>query len=801
MTTHQRAVAVSRHGQTFALTFSYHPELVDAARLLPYATFDRETKLWTSPVCLQSVERLRTWDHKGWLVSSVDTLLTDEDTLTAVMDAVLRPGSSRRPYTVTVAGGNDTVFSRLRAIGGSAWDKKAKCLTFPPTAASALVDLVAAGLLSDPETLLASHAATIAFDPRVGRCTIVGNRDAATVFGNHFPHSDVAASWKDKGLDVGFLDDFTTSMYNGELVRAHGAGSPEGLNVTLYPFQRVNARIASLRPGHAIFDEPGLGKTMSGIAAGMWKLQEGTAERIIVICPAAVRTQWAHEITRATGHEDITVVTGSATVRKKAIDNALADSHRWIVCHYDILSRDKNILSDIFTNAYVIADEAHRIKSSQAARTKALRSLSAASAGRLALTGTPVETNPSEWFDILSGWVTPGILGSPGDFNERYRWKNQWGGYEGARNIGELASRSRYLYTRHTKADVAQHLPPLQVQQQELDPEPSYAAALRRAHADAAHEIRNAATETLAKRQSRTDGQGALLDEGQAEKVSDGADMTAVGLLRLLCSSPKLVLESDSAAAQAMRDAGLVPDIDGPKVDYLRTVAAGLKTTYERRMASQPAGSVPTPADVMSERMVIFTFSERMARLLGDRLTEDGVGHVLFTGSVTSGARDTAIATFTDPASDVQIFISTDAGAEGLNLGKCCSLLVNADLAWTASKMAQRAQRIHRVDSTATHYHVINLTLTATLEAGIVRMLESRADLTDTLLGEHGSRSRTTGKRRRRGEENLLADALSALDDNDPLLRVPAVRKKSRSSVDVVAVEPNTQMDLLADSA
>lgn len=746
-----RAVAVERNHDTLRLTFPYDPELVAAVKGLPFATFHSETRSWTAPLSAQAVSELRTWHHRGWTETSIDDLLARGETPAAVAEAVLGTGSRHRPYTVRVGGGGDRLFSRLRSIPGATWDRRLHALTYPPAAGAALADLVAVGTVADPESVLASHDATICYDTRTGRIVCQGNPRAAAVFATHFPNVDVVSEWRSKGLDVGFLDDLGEQMYRGELIRAAGdAAPPEGLGVDLFSYQATSAAIAAVRDGHAVFDEPGLGKTITGIAAGVHRLRAG-ATRVLVVCPAAVRTQWANEIVRVTGADDVAVVTGSAARRADTVHAAIAAGTRWVVCHYDVLSRDRKLLAGLFAGAYVIADEAHRLKNPDAARTKAMRALSRGAVGRLALTGTPIETNPAEWFDILSGWVHPGILGGPAEFNDRYRWPNQWGGWDGARNTAELRSRSAALYSRHTKRQVAAHLPPLLVSHQVLDPGDGYAAALRRAHADAADEIRAAA--------APRNGQALLLDQGEEAAAEAAADMTAVGLLRLMCSSPRLVAQSDAPSAKALCEAGLVPDIDGPKVDYLRTVAAGLRTAQINRLAAAGDGHTPDCDEVRGERMVVFTFSSRMAKLLHARLTEDGVPSLLFTGETSANARDAAVAAFTDPASDAVAFICTDAGAEGLNLGRCCSLLINADLAWTASRMAQRAQRIHRVDGTASRYQVINLTLAGTLEGGIVKMLEGRADLADTLLGEAGSRSQTTG-RRRRGEADLLSEAL-----------------------------------------
>lgn len=746
-------VTLTREGSVFRLAFAYHPDLVSEIRALPYATFDTDSKTWTCLVCTQAVDTLRSWFVAGRVDVNVDGLLAVGENIKPVAPAVLRRGSGKRPYVVVIGVKSDQTYAKLRSVVGASWDKRLGGLTYPPSSAAALADLVSRGSIADPDRVLSSGTgALVMFDARDGAFKVkTEDARAQAAFDESFPARDVVTAWQEKGLEVDFLDEFTRSMYAGELARAHPLDTPEGFKIDLFPHQRVNYSIAVAREGHAVFDEPGLGKSATAIAAGYTLLTQQKISRVIVVVPAAVRTQWAMEITRFTGQEDIAVVKGGPKSRNAAYE--MAQTSRWLVVHYDVLTRDMASLRPLFAGAFVIADEAHRVKSREAARTKALRELSKACHSRLALTGTPVETSPEEWFEILSGWAMPGCLGSPYEFNERYRWKNRWGGYEGARNISELRQRSVPFYTRHTKSEVADFLPPLRVQHLALDAPTAYAAALRRAHADAVAEIRRSRVD----RDSRS-GELTLLDEGEDEKT--GAEMTAVGLLRLLCSSPRIVAESDSASAKALLEAGLVPDEDGPKLDELRTMAAGLKAAQEVRKAKSSPEHQPTAAEVTGERMVVFTFSKRMANLISKRFKEDGIKHVLYTGDTSSQARDDAVAQFIDPTSDVIAFVSTDAGAEGLNLGRCCNLLVNFDLAWTASRMAQRAQRIHRLDGTAPRYLVVNLTVAGTIEAGILKLLESRADLTDALFGEEGGRLQATG--RGRGGLSLVAEAFAA---------------------------------------
>lgn len=761
-----RAIYLTREGEVFRLSFRFHPTILEHVKALPHAAFDPASRTWTAAVCAQSVQTLRAWYLAGRVDVPVDDLLAPGEDPAPAAPATLRAGPGRRPYAVSIAVRGDNTFDRLKKLPGASWNKRAAALTYPGAAAAALAELVKRGVLADPEKLLSPHEMTIIFDTRTGDFTFHGaDQRAAAAFEHHFPASDVVAAWQSKGLDVGFLDDFTTAMYAGELARVGPGLQPEGLRVDLYPFQRANVAAAIEREGFAIFDGPGLGKTIQGVAVGHHLLQVGAVTRVVAIVPASVRTQWAGEISRFTGagSKDVVVIDGDLKKRKLAYNAAKLS--RWVLVHYDVLARDQELMASLFDGALVIADEAHRLKTYTAKRTIAALELSSRAARRLALTGTPTERDVTEWYQVLSGFTCPGVLGSPDDYNTRYRYPATFG-YEGSRNLPELRHRSRLYYGRHTKEQVAAHLPPLQVQQVVLDPDPAYAAALRRAHREAANELRTAAHERLGRGHAGT----VLLEQSAADEVATGAEMTAVGMLRMLCSSPRLIAASDSAAAAVIREAGLVPDEDGPKLDELRVMLAefnAAQTVRKEAMAREGITRV-TPEMVHGERVVIFTFSKVMADLICERMVEDGISHVKYTGDTSRTERDAAQAAFIDPSSDVIAFVATDAAAEGLNLGRCCSTLIQFDPAWTASRATQRANRIHRIDGTAPSYRVINFVVAGTMEHGVVRLLEQRADMSDALFGEEGSRAQVSGKRTKASARSLVEEALGQWDLDNP---------------------------------
>jgi SNF2 family DNA or RNA helicase len=737
----ERPVYLTREGDLFKLVFEYDQALVERCHQLYYATYDGTA--WYAEVCAQNVDMLRAWFSEGGLTDvSVDELVAPDETLAHVAAARLRPGRASRPYSVQLGTRVEGLYQRLHSLPGAKWEKASHSLTYPSLASVALAEMVKRGVVEDPSRLLTPADITVAFDGRSGKFSVRGDERAQVAFDRLFPGRDVVGTWKDKGFDVAFADGFSEEVYRGEMARVGGGLQPEGFKIALFPYQAQNVAVGVERNGIGVLDAPGLGKTATAIAWGH-ELMENRQEagRTVVVVPGAVRTQWAREIARFTGLETdkkgmplsgVTVIDGDKKKRTKLYEEA--KSSRWVILNYDLLALDYKLIAPLVAGSLLVADEAHRLKSPTAKRTKAMRDLAARASRRMALSGTPVENNPGEWYNVLSGFAVPGVFGSPTEFLSRYQYPNRWGGYEGARNLGELRERSRVHYVRHTKAEVATHLPPLRVQHTPIDPEPSYMSALKRAHREARDEIAQAAQ----------DRAGRYLDPFDAEaweEVQTGADMTAVGMLRLLCLSPRLVVESDSESARALCESGLVPEVDGPKLDELRTMAGEM----------QSAG----------ERVVVFTFSKKMADLISTRFTEDGIRHVTFTGADSSSARDDAVLAFTSAPTEEDpgptVFVATDAGAEGLNLGKQCSTLVNLDIPWTPGRFEQRSNRIHRLDGTAPHYLVRNMTLKGTLEEGILRMVEQKADLVDAIFGEAGGRTRTTG----RAGRSIFEEALS----------------------------------------
>ena len=717
-----RPIYLTRESSVFKLAFNYNISLVEKVKSLPYAKYDGETKTWSVDVSEQAVLSLRNWfETEGLTDVYVDDLLLPGEILHPAAAATLRPGSLKRPYVVHVGTRDENLFSRLRSIPGAQWDKNEQGLSYPATSVSALSELVTRGILTDSMRLLTPADITVTFDGRTGVFKVIGDSRAQDAFNKNFPGRDVVSEWLAKGFDVAFVDSLTEEIYKGERARVSGSLQPSGLLAPLFEFQAVNVAVAVERTGFAVWDQPGLGKTATAIGWA-WELMVNRkeADRAVIVVPGAIKTQFAREITRFTGSTSIVVIDGDK--KKREILYTQAADAQWVVLNYDLLHLDYKLIAPLVSGSLLVADEAHRLKNRTSKRTQAMRNLALKSSRRLALSGTPIENNPGEWYTLMNGFVAPGLFGGVLEFFNRYTYPGRFGGFEGARNLNELKQRSSPHYIRNRKDQVATHLPALLVKNQIIDPDAKLAAALKQAHRDARDEIAQAAI----------DKRNAGVLGGQVEdEIEMGAAMTAVGMLRLMCSSPKLIWQSTAPSAIAMTQAGLIPDIDGPKLDELRLLASEMQVT--------------------GERIVVFTGFRSMADLIAQRFDEDGIRYVMFTGATNAKNRDKAVAAFTTPWSDAEpgptVFLATDAASEGLNLGKCCSTLVNFDLAFKPSTMIQRANRIHRVDGDVTkRYMVVNFTLSKTIEEGIIKLVGAKADLSDAILGESGGRKNVTGR-------------------------------------------------------
>ncbi len=169
--------------------------------------------------------------------------------------------------------------------------------------------------------------------------------------------------------------------------------TPDGLE--LWPFQRAGVEYVMRRKHALIGDQPGLGKTPMGIVTA----NEMRAKRILVVCPANIRLQWAKQIRAWSIMEGRYIV---YPILKST--DGVHPRAEWTIISYDLLRSapiHRALLEQRFD--FVILDEAHYLKTPNARRTKAVfgnNGISSVCGNILGLTGTPLPNRPKECYTI-----------------------------------------------------------------------------------------------------------------------------------------------------------------------------------------------------------------------------------------------------------------------------------------------------------------------------------------------------------------------------------------------------------------
>lgn len=672
----------------FRLVFRYDRDLVAKVRDLPHACYDPPTRSWVFPVCAESVAGLRG-------LADFPVLRKRDPVFDRSFGSVALVGGP--PWRLSTVEPESELVRKFLAAAGR---RRNQMWVIPDTQTAVVAELVHSGEVADPFRLLSGDGKVrVCYDAvSAGFKVFVdcGRREQAeTMFRSAFPGCDVVKRWVEMGHDTCFADGFSEKVYSS-MLSTEGVQPPD-FGVDLYPYQREAVAKALQLDGLLIADEAGLGKTAQAVAVGAECLRTGSASRVVAVVSGSLRTQWADEIRKFTG-EEATVVHGTKKVRAglyRSVD-------RWVVVHYDVLWPDRELTSGLCEDAVLLVDEVHRVRNQRTNRTKAVRALAREAEKTVALSATTVENNPGEWFSTLDGLCNPGVFGSFDSYAGLYMTQNTFGGWAGARNLGLLRTRSAPFFVRRRKKDVASFLPRLRVDRVPVDYDRKYGKILGRLHREAKKELMGVVASP------------------------EAAPLTACTMLRMLCSTPKLLLRSESKSAQALVATGLIPDVDGPKLD----VAFRLGRDYA----------------AASQRVLMFVSFELSAVLLSNRFRKEGLGTVIMTGGSTRSERDEAVAAFNAPDSGVDVAVFTDVAAEGLNLDKQCSTLVNVDIPWTPGRLEQRANRIHRLSSpTDRRYRVVNLCLRNTMEDRMMYFLDSKADMMDDIYGESDGRERIGG--------------------------------------------------------
>lgn len=539
---------------------------------------------------------------------------------------------------------------------------------------------------------------------------------------------------------------FHAKYFAHELTRRHGANDAGRLSQSLFeasvdlnPHQIEAALFALKSPlskGVLLADEVGLGKT---IEAGIVLCQYWSERRrrLLVICPASLRKQWALELEEKF---NLPCVVLDAKTSREFLKKGLSPLNQKaiVVLSYNYANKIRDELKAIQWNLVVI-DEAHKLRNAYRESNKIGQGLRWATEDcrKLLLTATPLQNSLLELYG-LSTLIDDHIFGDVNAFRSQY--VSAGGDLEGLRQrlsgFCRRTLRNQVTeYIRYTeRRAITRPFSPTDDEHKLYEAvsdfllrENSYAIPHRQRHLTelilrkllASSSLAVAGTlETMKARLELLRDEKVRDDPGFAESLIADEDIEGDLLDEIL------ELDDDS------EEAGIDPqDIDRKQLndeilvlDGLATMARGIGTDTKTKslLSALDIGFQQMALTGAQKKALIFTESRRTQFYLKDYLETNGFAGqvVLFSGTNNSpeatavyekwlqqnqgtgriaGSRDIDIRTaliehFRDTAT---ILIATEAASEGVNI-QFCSLVINYDLPWNPQRVEQRIGRCHR---------------------------------------------------------------------------------------------------------
>ena len=449
-------------------------------------------------------------------------------------------------------------------------------------------------------------------------------------------------------------------------------GRLPGVRTTLYPYQVEGVAFLAGTGRALLADDMGLGKTLQAIAAAAWLRQHEGVRRVLIICPASLKHQWAREIERFTGLAT-QIIQGPVAERGVQYRSDAA-------CHivnYELILRDLAVLNETLCPDLVIMDEAQRIKNWRTRIASAVKRIPSRYA--FVLTGTPLENRLEDLYSLMQV-VDPQVLGPLWRYLVDFHVTDDRGKVLGYRNLSVLRKRLAPVMLRRDRRLVREQLPERIVQRLDVVLTPRQ----RELH-DTAMSAAGRLAQIARRRPLTPSEQNRLL--------------AALQQARMACNAAGLVDKETRGAPKLDELADILSEV---------CLQSGLKA-------------------------VVFSQWERMTQMAEARIARLGLGCVRLHGGVPTAKRGELMDRFREDDS-VQVFLSTDAGGVGLNL-QSGAVLVNLDVPWNPAVLEQRNARIHRLGQTRT-VQIITMVAADSYEAQVFALVRNKQDLFDNVVNE-----------------------------------------------------------------
>jgi superfamily II DNA or RNA helicase len=236
-------------------------------------------------------------------------------------------------------------------------------------------------------------------------------------------------------------------------IRRDPAGHPlreSLLKTKLLPYQLDGIAFAAGAGRAVLADDMGLGKTIQGVGVAELLAREANIRKVLVVCPASLKSQWRSEIERFSDRS-VQLIVGLGAERGRQYTN---DAF-FTICNYEQVLRDIDHIERARWDL-IILDEGQRIKNWEAKTSRVVKGLRSSFA--LVLSGTPLENRLDELYSVVQ-FIDDRRLGPGFRFFNRHRVVDEKGKVLGYKNLTELRENLRPVLLRRTRESVKLDLP------------------------------------------------------------------------------------------------------------------------------------------------------------------------------------------------------------------------------------------------------------------------------------------------------------------------------------------------------
>ena len=486
---------------------------------------------------------------------------------------------------------------------------------------------------------------------------------------------------------------------------------------------------------YILADEVGLGKT---IEAGMIIRElksRGLVSRILVVCPTGLVTQWASEM-QEKFHEKFQIILPSDfdTIRRLTDNDDVYGQFDQVISPMDSIKpiekhagwseekvekyNEERIYSIINSGwDLIIIDEAHRVagSSGEVARYKLGNLLAQASPYLLLLSATPHNGKTEPFLRLIR------LLDADAFPNAKSIVREQVAPFlirtekrEAIDNNGNLLFKNRITHLVTISWDERNNL-----QRELYEMVSSYVAktynkALRNRKKNMCLIFlliimqRMVTSSTAAIRQSLERRLNVLLEQ-----------RTCVGNLR---EEDLDELNIEDGVEDALEAISLDMELE---IEELKQIISLAKQAQFQNQDAKVEPLLNEIDAILSEdrtqKVIIFTEFVATQTYLQELLVNRGYTVMILNGGMSIDERNAAMQEFKTSTS---IFISTDAGGEGLNL-QFANIIINYDLPWNPMKIEQRCGRVDRIGQQR-DVHIYNFIVGETVENRVREVLEEK---------------------------------------------------------------------------